>query len=208
MPRSTLGLLTGLVAALVAAPLVGGCGKPLPAGGQTDLSVAGDPTVCSPLVTAVADEGATHIPFGTPWLYHHNPPASGFHWPWPHPWGAYDEAIPPEWWVHNLEHGGVVLLFNCGGVFDLGTTPDGGAPPDLSGPWPCPEITTPLRELLAERTPDEFGEVRMLVTSDPAAPHKVSAVAWDWLYQSDSIDLAALRCFRDMRYGRGPEHAP
>ena len=170
-----------------------------------------DPRACSPLVTAVADEGRVHIPFGTPIAYHHNPPASGPHWPSPHPWGAYNESIPPEWWVHNLEHGGIVLAFNCGGGFDLGPASDGGGVDggrDFGAAWPCPEITTPLREILAERSPDEFGEVRMLITSDPAAPHKVSAIAWDWIYESETIDGVALRCFRDRRYGRGPEHAP
>ncbi len=109
--------------------------------------------------------------------------------------------------MHNLEHGGVVLLYNCGGLappdYDAWDrpAPDGGA-------WPCPDITDGLRTVLAEESPDQFGEVRMLVTGDEAAPKKVSAVAWEWVYQSDTLDLDALRCFRDARYGQGPENAP
>jgi hypothetical protein len=145
-----------------------------------------------------------HVPFGTPVRYMSNPPASGTHWPAPHPWGNFPESIPREWWVHNLEHGGIVFLFQC-----PGTEPDdAGAPPDGGFPWACPAETDVLRSLHDELPLDKFGEVRVLVTGDPLAPHAVSAVAWDWLYQSDTVDRAALACFRDARYGQGPEDAP
>src|SRR5207244_1136406 len=54
--------------------------------------------------------------------YMHNPPTSGCHYSVsggssglsaPVEPGVYDQAIPPEYWVHNLEHGYVVVLYNC-----------------------------------------------------------------------------------------------
>ncbi len=163
-----------------------------------------DPRNCSPLVEAVKDEGQVHVDFGTVVTYAHNPPASGPHWPSTHPWGQFGEVVPRMWWVHNLEHGGIVLLYNCPGL-----SADAGAPDsDAGAPWPCPEITTPLRQLMNEMPLDKWNEVRMIVTGDPVLNHTVAAVAWGWSYQADKIDLKALRCFRDTRYGRGPEDAP
>jgi len=193
---------------LVFAWLFCGCGSPSGNGG--DGGDPHDPVRCSPQETmAVADEGRVHVPYPTPITYKHDPPASGPHWPLPYgrwAWGAFDETIPRESWVHNLEHGGIVLLYNCSGV----SAPNYDAfmnPPD-AGSWPCADVTDALRTVLAEEPPDKFGEVRILVTADEAAPKKVSAVAWDWVYQSDTVDLTALRCFRDARYGMGPEDAP
>jgi hypothetical protein len=195
---------------VVAVLALAACGKPV----QVDPT---DPTRCSPLVQAIPDEGRAHVPAGTPVVYQHNPPASGPHWSLPpngdHPFGVFlDVVVPREWWVHNLEHGGVVLLYNCG-LSDGGTCQALGYDDTCAGdlgvpPAGCPEVTDALRTLHDERAPDEFNEVRVLVTADPYAPRRVSAIAWDWLWESDSVDLAAMRCFRDARYGQGPEEAP
>src|SRR2546430_4513483 len=49
--------------------------------------------------------------------YQTDPPSSGPHYSIPGQapvsWGFSDQQIPPEYYVHNLEHGGVVLLYNC-----------------------------------------------------------------------------------------------
>src|SRR5262249_47312180 len=49
--------------------------------------------------------------------YQTDPPSSGPHYniagQAPVGWGYYDRSIAPEYYVHNLEHGGVVLLYNC-----------------------------------------------------------------------------------------------
>ena len=51
-------------------------------------------------------------------------------------------------------------------------------------------------------------EVRMVVTQDPFLPARFAAVAWDWSFTMNNLDLKALQCFIDARYGRGPEPAP
>jgi hypothetical protein len=178
---------------------------PICGGGYNALDPASCPLACDPAVRAVPDEGRTHVPFGTPIAYQANPPASGNHWPYPAPWGLHYEVVPREWWVHNLEHQGVVLLFNCPG--------DGGEPPpDGAAPDDCPEIIVALNILYGEQPPDDFydliTETRILITPDPKLPGRVGAVAWDWSYVSDHLDMAALRCFIHARYGRGPEYAP
>ena len=63
------------------------------------------------------DMGNTHVAVGTVVKYTYCPPASGHHYfasgqgPIPaRPYGPNDTVIP-EGWVHNLEHGGLVILY-------------------------------------------------------------------------------------------------
>ena len=183
------------------------------------------PLQCGPQVESVADEGATHEAYNTPVHYAHNPPASGNHWPSPAPWGYWPRNyIPREWWVHNLEHGGVVLLYNCpystdGGVMAPGdggtwTLPgaDGGGQPL---PDNCKSEIAKLVQIYSSHPVDNFWdayfEVRMVVTADPLLPTRFAAVAWDWVWSSNTLgqqDLMNLQCFIDARYGYGPEWAP
>ena len=44
--------------------------------------------------------------------YNSIPPTSGTHWAVPAEWGIYDEPVPNERQVHNLEHGGVMIQYN------------------------------------------------------------------------------------------------
>lgn len=54
------------------------------------------------------DLGNDHV--DTPVKYTENPPASDNHNPVPLDWGVYDDEQKTERWVHNLEHGHVVVL--------------------------------------------------------------------------------------------------
>ena len=186
------------------------------------------PLGCNPAVEPVADEGAFHLPFCTPVAYAHNPPASGNHWPWTAPWGPSKDIVPREWWVHNLEHQGIVLLYNCPYPKTDGGSPkmasvlgsgscltDGGStyPTQLPAVDNCPNEIAQLEQIWATHPPDNFFndaiiEVRMVVTQDPFLPTRFAAVAWDWTFPMNNLDLKALQCFIDARYGRGPEPAP
>ena len=211
MRRHFLFLALGVATALAA------CGPSTPS--SPNPPAAGDPLHCSAQVEHAANEGAAHWPIGTSLTYHHNPPTSGPHWfidpLGRHEWGVFSSVVVPrEAWVHNLEHGGIVFLFNCG-LVDGGAcasadggydTPCGG---DLGVPAAsCPDVTTQLTQLRDELKPDQFNEVRVLVTADPFLPGRVAAVAWDYSWVGSAVDMSVLRCFRDARYGRGPESAP
>jgi hypothetical protein len=179
------------------------------------LNGGGCPLGCSPKVKAIADEGAFHVAFCTPVPYVANPPASGMHWPWHADWGVAVEVIQREYWVHCLEHGGVVLLYNCppspdGGVVtpDSGVLPyacDGGTPPP---PNSCAQDIATLAGFIQQQQPDQFGAIRILVTPDPKLPTKFAAVAWDWAWTGDNVDKAAIACFIKARLDYGPENAP
>ncbi len=66
------------------------------------------------------DEGAQHVAEGTPIRSRNLPPTSGPHYPATVEWGVYTEPTPEGYWVHNLEQGGIVLLYNgpegCAGL--------------------------------------------------------------------------------------------
>ena len=62
-------------------------------------------------VEDVPPEPNVHVPVGTPIAYEANPPASGPHYP---VWAKYrDHArmVPRGYWLHNLEHGAVVIVW-------------------------------------------------------------------------------------------------
>jgi len=53
-----------------------------------------------------------HIAEGTETDYNSVPPTSGDHWPTPAQCGFYEEALPDERVVHNMEHGHIVISYN------------------------------------------------------------------------------------------------
>src|SRR4051812_30001264 len=78
---------------------------PLP--GETECTVVE--------VTGIPVASANHIADCAHVKYDTNPPSGGNHWPF---WAAYKKygaTVPREMYVHDLEHGGVVLSFKCEG---------------------------------------------------------------------------------------------
>ncbi len=56
--------------------------------------------------------GREHIAEGTETDYNSVPPTSGDHWPTPARCGFYEEVLPDERVVHNMEHGHIVVSYN------------------------------------------------------------------------------------------------
>lgn len=53
-----------------------------------------------------------HVPEEQTVAYSTTPPTSGDHWDWWARCGFYDEGLPDERIVHNLEHGNIVVSYN------------------------------------------------------------------------------------------------
>ena len=53
-----------------------------------------------------------HITEGSRATYNSAPPTSGDHWPIPARCGFYEEILPDELVVHNMEHGNIVISYN------------------------------------------------------------------------------------------------
>ena len=165
--------------------VAGGCGGVKSDPCSADAGVCG----CGPGIDSPANEGGQHVAEPSTVSYRANPPASGPHWPmWQEPWGAYPMGLPRERWVHNLEHGGVALLYNC--------------------PTGCDDVVAQLTALRDSTRPDRFNAQRILIVPDAVMPHRVAAVAWGWRWQGETVDAATVRCFIDARYDRAPESTP
>lgn len=131
-----------------------------------------------------------------------NPPSSGQHYPI---WAAYQEfpdPVPRGYYVHDLEHGGLVLLHNCA---NDGGSADAGSPE-------CAAILDGLRQVAAGLPDDplctSLGQgvrVRVVTTPDPLITNRVAAAAWGWTYNATCIDVPSLLEFAKAHYGQGTE---
>ncbi len=72
----------------------------------------------APLGQVQPDMGTKHLDRGASARYSSCPPASGPHYsdpdgPIPARYYGKDDAALPQGWIHNLEHGGIVILYRC-----------------------------------------------------------------------------------------------
>jgi hypothetical protein len=107
------------------------------------------------------------------------PPSGGDHNPCWAPWGVHTEEVPDENWVHNLEHGGVVFLYNC---------PEG-----------CPEEVATLTRLV------ESLEVWALLTPYSELGVPFAAVSWEHRLLLQCVDEDVLDQWFLDHVNRGPE---
>ena len=145
----------------------------------------------------VPDEGAGHCRYdagpdgGCEYVsWDNNPPASGMHCPFFEPvCGEHDDIVSRCEWVHNLEHGWVVLIWNC----------PGGS---------CDAELDVFRQMIDDAPVEPTTKSRILMTEDPELDSRFAAVAWDWVWEGDVLDLDLLRCFVLWHYGDGREGGP
>lgn len=147
-------------------------------GSCTD-DVTGDPVCTSSLDCAepFAITSRAHVP--EPVVYSDVPPAGGDHSACWAPFGVHRTEVLDERWVHNLEHGGVVVLYDC----------PGGCADDVA----ALEALAPTRPFL-------------LVTPYAALPTRFAVVAWGVRLLTDTLDPAAFARFYEVHAGDAPEH--
>lgn len=127
-----------------------------------------------------ADESNAHVNAGTPVQYAQLPPTSGSHWPSPAApvkAGVYTEHIPFEATVHNLEHGGIVIVYN-------GLTPD--------------EVTR-LNDFVKSETAGTYKKVLDEPFKDLSRA-KIVLTAWRWHLDLQTVDVAAMQKFIQVHY--------
>ena len=130
-------------------------------------------------------EGQAHVAQDSEIEWASDPPHSGPHYPTWELWGEHDSTVPRGNWVHNLEHGGIVLSYRCAD--------------------PCEAELEILRDVVAARP-----ELRILLTPDPYLPgrERFAAISWTWIHRFDAPDLAELLCFADQHENHAPEDVP
>ena len=154
------------------------------------LTLLGLVTVASAQGRQMPDEGQAHIPRDKSGVYRSPyPPTSGQHWGnlWAE-WEMYGDPMPPEVFVHNLEHGGIVLLYRCD--------------------TPCPDLVGQLRDLYRTFPKGKHGKVKMVVAPDPKIKTPIAVLAWTWINELPGFDRERLLRFYRDHVDRGPEDVP
>ncbi|HEY0467498.1 MAG TPA: DUF3105 domain-containing protein [Polyangiaceae bacterium] len=157
------------------------------AGGQAE-GAAGSGE-CGIELTSYTSPSAAHVAVCSSISYPMNPPVYGDHYP---VWAAYKSyafPVPLGFLVHNLEHGAIVLLYNC---------PEGCAE----------EVATAIAfvdSLPADpRCADEIKH-QVVLSPDPSLPTRWGAVAWGHSLASDCFAPAAYRAFYEANLAHGGE---
>jgi hypothetical protein len=155
-------------------------------------------TVGGTIGTQVPDEGpANHIsPSDTP-TYKFYPPTSGPHYNLvgyaPVAWqtvAPQNQPLQEGQFVHNEEHGGIVILYNC---------PSGTA---------CTKLQQQLSDYVKSIAPAEpqFNEVKLVMTPYTKGMQKqIALVAWHYVEFLDAYDQKAITQFYENHVDQGPE---
>ena len=113
--------------------------------------------------------------------YNSNPPTSGWHYAQPADWGYYNEALPDEVVVHNLEHGGIWLSYQRA------------------------DDTALIDQLVAL---SRRSRSKVIVTLRPRNDTRLAVAAWGHLMKLDQYDEKAIVNFINRFKNRGPELVP
>ena len=115
------------------------------------------------------DQGREHIPEGGSHApYNTFPPTSGWHYDRWASWGIKSEPLAEELFIHNMEHGGVILHYNC---------PDG-----------CQNEVESMSEIV--RRTDET-----ILMPNPNMDSRFAVTAWNWLMTMEVYDDSVAREF-------------
>lgn len=125
--------------------------------------------------------GRGHVNVGQPVTFTVLPPTSGDHWPVPGgplKAGVYDALQPFEATIHNLEHGGIVIFYNGLSVAEVDQ----------------------LKQFFRDTT-TKTKYSKILIEPYPALQGaKVTATAWRWRLNLDTVDTASLLKFVSVHY--------
>ena len=153
-------------------------------------------TVSGTVGQPVADEGRNHIDPSTTPTCKFYPPASGPHYSAqgiaPVTWQTID-TLQEGQYIHNLEHGGIAILYDCPSGTD------------------CTTLKNALENYVTNLAPVEptYHEVKVVLTPySRGMQKKVALVAWDYIEFLDGYDQAEITRFYENHVNQGPEQIP
>lgn len=131
-----------------------------------------------------------HVETCSPVAYDTIPPHSGPHYGSWADFEVYAAPVPWGFLVHSMEHGGIVIAYNC--------------------PSGCPVIVSALEGFVADYPADPLCTAplrhRLILVPDPTLDVPIAAAAWGHTYRATCLDLRTLRLFVDSVYGTAPEN--
>jgi Protein of unknown function (DUF3105) len=119
--------------------------------------------------------------------YNSDPPTSGPHQAGAAPWGLYNEQVRDDLLVHNLEHGGIVIHYNCS--------------------QGCPTAVNTL-SAYARRYPQQSFTGIILAPRPLPNGARISLSAWGNLLLLDTLDVEKINSFITQYINKGPEKDP
>jgi hypothetical protein len=141
---------------------------------------------CKVELAMPADEGANHVAECAPVTYGSRPPSSGNHYGRWAVFKVYSKPVPWGYLVHAMEHGAVVIAYNC---------PTGCAA-DVARATALVESTPP--KAACSRPP-------VILVPDPTLDVTWAAAAWHNTLRAPCYDEDALKTFITAHRDRGPE---
>ena len=166
---------------------------PVDTGGDNADTTTVDGATCAVVIEQHPQEGAqpyaVHVPCTSQTNYQTVPPSSGDHFQcWPE-YRVFDVPVPWGNLMHGLEHGAVVIVYNCG----------------ASG---CPDEVTRAQAFIDTLPFDAPGcpsTRRVILAPDPTLDVRWAATAWTWTLRADCFDETAFRQFYTDHYDHGRE---
>ena len=150
-----------------------------------------DPVVAALGIASHPDQGANHTVVCDAVTYGSRPPSSGTHYPvWP-AYKTYPAPIPWGFLVHGLEHGGLVVVYNC----PAGCASEVAAAQAWIDALPLESSA----EACAGDPP------RVILAPDPTLDVRWAASAWTWTLRACAFDPTMFQTFFDAHYGHGLE---
>lgn len=172
----------------------------------------------------VTSQGRDHVTENTQVDYNSNPPTSGPHSELWEKAGIYDRVLADSRLVHSLEHGYVVVSYNCGKKQALGPWPlalslnvyaheteeihtepaaTGSAEPDVSD-WKnnqdCQTLVTQLTKIA-----DKLRVWKLIVVPRPSLDTAIALTAWTRIDKFDELDENRITNFVKAWRDKGPE---
>lgn len=150
---------------------------------------------CAATVGQFPLEPSPHLETCIPLAFSTNPPSSGNHYGTWAAFKAYETAIPRGFWVHSMEHGAVVLLYNCPG----GCAAEVAELQALIDAFPADPLCT-----------DPAGpKARLILVPDPKLDVPFAAAAWGATLKAPCLDeetRAQIGAFMATHYAKAPEN--
>lgn len=174
--------------------------------------------------TSVAVIGETHIPAGQKATYNSNPPTSGSHYETWIKAGIYDTIPIDEELVHSLEHGYIIISYNCDipeqnaqqSGFNI---PSAYAHIEVDTAESSPAANQPHLEFeqwktdenckksisMIEKLVNEVRLWKLIVTPRPSLTSRYALTAWGKIDTFSSLDNNRIKSFIAAYRDRGPE---
>ena len=156
-----------------------------------------------------------HVAEGTKVTYAHNPPTSGCHYNVadatksdyaPIPRGVYTKQIAAEYWVHNLEHGYIVVLYDCGSQLAAGCPDDFAKIRAWVAALPVdPGLLSYQQSLTAAQQAQFQPYTKVIVVPWSNFGHKFAIESWDYYLPLDSVDTTQMQAYYNNHVGHSPE---